>query len=204
MSFVEPKLTLPAAEANLVRSYYKQANVILEYGSGGSTVLGAGMKNKVIYSVESDQQWAENLHSGFAVYKDESSIVHMHHVNIGETQKWGKAINDKNWREYWKYPMSVWERDDFQQPDVILVDGLYRPACVVTAMMMTNTKVDLLFDDFMNPRKNWEEVRPRFEALSKFIEPVEICGRMARFEILPDQLQKKDLPLAISLFFRYF
>ncbi len=204
MSFVEPQLTLPPAEAAFLHSYYDRAGTILEYGSGGSTVLAANMTDKKIFSVESDKAWSENLRSGLAARKHETTSFQMHHVDIGETKKWGKAVSDKNWRDYWKYPMSVWQRDDFQQPDVILVDGLYRPACVVTAMLMTNAKVDLLFDDFMNPRKNWQEVRPRFEALGVFIEPVEICGRMARFEILPDQMPKEHLPLAISLFFRYF
>jgi hypothetical protein len=44
-----PKLTLPPAEADAVRLAYGQARVILEYGSGGSTLIagrrptGAGL-----------------------------------------------------------------------------------------------------------------------------------------------------------------
>ena len=52
-----PTLTLPEAEAALITAAYDKAEVILEYGSGGSTVLAADLGKKVV-AVESDRDWA--------------------------------------------------------------------------------------------------------------------------------------------------
>lgn len=52
-----PALTLPPEEAEWVCSHYQAANVILEYGSGGSTVLASELSGKKVFSVESDKMW---------------------------------------------------------------------------------------------------------------------------------------------------
>ena len=51
-----PELTLPEAEAALLRETYDRAGVILEYGSGGSTVLAAEQPGKTVPSVESSNE----------------------------------------------------------------------------------------------------------------------------------------------------
>jgi hypothetical protein len=60
-----PELTLPEAEAATIRAAYERAGVILEYGSGGSTVLGAELGKRVL-SVESDKAWAQMMRDWFA------------------------------------------------------------------------------------------------------------------------------------------
>jgi hypothetical protein len=50
-----PELTFSPEVAELVRETYAQAQVILEYGSGGSTVLASEMAGKTVFSVESDK-----------------------------------------------------------------------------------------------------------------------------------------------------
>ena len=61
-----PVITLPPEEEAAVRSYYAQAQVILEYGSGGSTVIAAELPSKTIFSVESDVKWLGGMKSYFA------------------------------------------------------------------------------------------------------------------------------------------
>lgn len=56
-----PELTFREAEAEVLRAGHALARVILEYGSGGSTVLAAGMPEKLVFSVESDRDWAIRL-----------------------------------------------------------------------------------------------------------------------------------------------
>jgi hypothetical protein len=53
----EHVLTLPADEARLLQDHYARAGVVLEYGSGGSTLLAARL-GKQVFSVESDAAWA--------------------------------------------------------------------------------------------------------------------------------------------------
>ena len=59
-----PKLTFPPDEAAWVEEVYDAARVILEYGSGGSTVLAGEKLGCRVFSVESDKNWCENLIDG--------------------------------------------------------------------------------------------------------------------------------------------
>jgi len=52
-----PDLTMPEAEAELLRQHYEEVDMILEYGSGGSTVMASEMEGKHITSVESNKAW---------------------------------------------------------------------------------------------------------------------------------------------------
>lgn len=199
-----PLITLPDDARDIVTQHYESADVILEYGSGGSTVLASEMPRKQIFSVEADKTWAQDMQSYLDQADQSVSTVALHVVDIGQTGRWSKPVSDKSWREYWKYSLSVWQRDDFVQPDIILVDGIFRPACVVAAMLMAQKKTPLLFDDYYNPRTGYDSVRPRFSFLEDIIRPVEQIGRMARFDIVPDALPREFIPLAIGSFFRYF
>ena len=62
---LKPKLTLPRAEADWLRQHYAEARVILEYGSGGSTVLAGEQLGAHVFSVESDLGWAADLQDWF-------------------------------------------------------------------------------------------------------------------------------------------
>ena len=53
-------LTFGPAESDFLCRYYEAADTILEYGSGGSSVLAAEL-GRTVYSVESDKAWAERL-----------------------------------------------------------------------------------------------------------------------------------------------
>ena len=199
-----PELTFPAEEADFIRAEYASAGVILEYGSGGSTVLASEMADKRVFSVESDKAWSENLKDFLAGHPDRRSEVTLLHVDVGPTKRWGIPASDKFWRNYWRYPAAIYSEDAFQHPDLILVDGIFRPACVITAMLMLDRPTRLVFDDYLNPRTGWTTTRPRFEALEQIIAPSRFVGRMAVFDIVPGSFDPKSLVKALPLFFRFF
>ncbi len=199
-----PVLTFPDEVATWVRQHYAESETILEYGTGGSTVMASEMPGKSIFAVESDKDWAANLESYISTSDQTRSPVQMHWVDVGPTKRWGIPQTTRFWKNYWHYPISVWSREDFVQPDVILADGIFRSACVLTAMMMTQKPVTLLFDDYMNPRQNHETVRPRHAGIEKLIQPVEIKQRMAKFVITPGQYERPMFPDIVSCFFRHY
>lgn len=116
-----PQLTLPPDEADWLRSCYGSAARILEYGSGGSTVLAGEMDGKTVWSVESDRTWAEQMKAWFAQHPPRGK-VNLHHVDIGPTGRWGYPTNNSAWRNYPRYPLSVWDAPGFEQPDLVLID----------------------------------------------------------------------------------
>lgn len=169
-------MTFPELEAEYVRNAYREATVILEYGSGGSTVLAANMPQKLIISVESDREWALDLQRKLNAAGLPSPVI-IWHADIGPTGVWGRPTSEVAWRNFHRYPTSVWNQPFFQHPDLILIDGRFRPACFVTACLRINRPVRVLFDDYTN--------RPAYHVIEKLAKPCRIIGRMAEFELEP-------------------
>ena len=186
-----PVLTFPGRVAKWVRAEYSAARVILEYGSGGSTVMAAEMPGKTIFSVESGADWARNM----AAYLDTvrpSSPVSLHHVDIGPTGQWGVPTTTSAFRDYHRYALSVWDREDFVHPDLILIDGRFRAACAFAALMRCERPVRVLMDDYTN--------RPAYHIVERVIPKVETRGRMARFDVAPERLPRAHLTEIIGSF----
>jgi hypothetical protein len=185
-----PVLTLPAAEAAALQEAYAAAQVILEYGSGGSTVMAAGMPGKTVFSVESDRRWLRKMRGWFAENAP-AATVRLHWADIGPVRRWGIPKDDSAIRQWPGYPLSVWDRKDFVHPDVVLIDGRFRVGCLLATLLRITRPVTVLFDDYV-PRK-------RYRVAEEFAEPVARIGRMARFEVAPRPLQGPDLLRVIGL-----
>ncbi len=188
---VPPRLTLPEAEAGWLRAAYAEAATVLEYGSGGSTVMAAGMADKTIFSVESDADWLAGLQRWFAIDPPRSRVV-LHHGDIGPTVKWGHPEGISHWRQFHAYPTSVWDRPDFEHPDVVLVDGRFRAACFLTVLFRITRPVSLYFDDYT--------ARPHYHRIERFAKPVETRGRMARFDLVPTPIPASDLAMILETY----
>ncbi|MBX8570483.1 peptide-binding protein [Pseudomonas cichorii] len=172
----EPQVTFPEEVAVYLRKVYADASVILEYGSGGSTIIAAKMPNKSVISVENDAQWANDMQAYIASHTFESRPV-IYPVNVGETGKWARPKNARAWKRFHTYPLKVWDEPFFQQPDVILIDGRFRIACFVTAYLRVSKPTIVLFDDYSD--------RPHYHVVERLLKPTEFVGRMARFDLKP-------------------
>jgi hypothetical protein len=176
-----PELTLPEAEAALLRETYDRAGVILEYGSGGSTVLAAEQPGKTVLSVESSRDWARMMRDWFAANPPaKGSAAHVIWSDIGPTKEWGHPVDESEWRRWPRYPLEVWELPEFRQPDVVLVDGRFRVGCALAAAFLSEQPLTLLFDDY-GPREHYHKVE-------QFLGRPQMTGRMARFEITPQPI----------------
>lgn len=185
------KLTFPDAEAAHLRGAYEAADVILEYGSGGSTCLAADMTGKLIFSVESDRGWAMALQEELdSVARKSPAIVY--YVDIGPTGYWGRARDASHWAQFHRLPMAIWEEPFFRHPDVVLVDGRFRPACLVATCLQITRPVQLMFDDYAK--------RPIYQTVEKIVKPTKIIGRMAVFDLVPGMITPDLMPYAISTF----
>jgi len=173
-----PELTMPEAEAEVLRAAYRDASVVLEYGSGGSTVLAGEMPGKQVFSVESDRAWAQMMRDWFAAQPPVSgSRVDVIWSDIGPTKEWGHPKNDADWRRFAEYPLKVWELPEFLHPDVVLVDGRFRIGCALATCFLATRPVTLLFDDYVD-RKHYHKVED-------YLGQPRITGRLARFDVTP-------------------
>lgn len=188
-----PKLTFPEAEAAFLSAAYDAAGTILEYGCGGSTVMASEISGTTVWSVESDKTFMK----GVQAYFDEvppKAEVHLHHANIGPTGKWGAPKDDARWRRWHHYPLGVWDLEGFRQPDVVLIDGRFRAACFLAVAFRTQAPVEVFWDDYTD--------RDKYHEVERLAKPVEIVGRMARFEIEPMQPEGAELAWIMDVFGR--
>lgn len=190
-----PELTFTPEVADLVRKHYEAADVILEYGSGGSTVMASEMPGKTIFSVESSKIWTRQMRRWFKE-AEPPSMPMMQYINIGETGKWGSPVDTEGFQRYHLYPLSIWDTGEFQHPDVILVDGRFRVACALTAMLRCTKKTTLLFDDY--------EGRAGYHVIEDYLEKKETVGNMARFEVTKKALPRAKMTEIIGKFASHF
>lgn len=185
------ELTFPEAEAAYVRQAYEKAEVILEYGSGGSTRLGAELHGKLIYSVESDRSWARNIQKEIDVANLPSPVI-LYPVDIGKTGRWGRPTSANLWPKFHRYPLAIWDEPFFRHPDLVLIDGRFRPACFAAVCLKMTSPVTILFDDYTD--------RLKYQGVEEICEPVETVGRMAKFELQPNSSNPQNILKLISMF----
>ena len=188
-----PALTLPEAEAAALREGYAAAGTILEYGMGGSTAMAAAMPGKVVWSVESDAAWMRGMADWFG-RNPPAAQVNLRHADIGPTGQWGRPQGPGNYAKFHRYPLAVWDEKGFSHPDAILIDGRFRAACFLAAAYRITRPVTVYFDDYVG--------RPSYHVVERFGAPVEVVGRMARFDLAPQRLDPADLGWMMTIFAR--
>jgi hypothetical protein len=185
-----PELSLPEAEAECLREAYRSAQVILEYGSGGSTVFAAQQTDKLVFSVESDREWALNLQRKIDEAELPAETI-LYHVDIGQTGRWGRPKDDRSWRRFHRYPAGIWAEPFFREPEVILIDGRLRPACLVNSCMRASRPITVLFDDY--------GTRPMYHIVEVLLKPTYMVGRMGVFHVTPQEWPKWTENLFLEL-----
>lgn len=185
--------SMPEAETAHLTMRYGEARVILEYGSGGSTWIASQMPGKLVFSVESDRDYARKLRHEILTGAPKSQVI-VQHVDIGPTAAWGRARDESQWRNFHRYPNAIWDQPFFRHPDVILIDGRFRTACLMTAMLRITRPVLVLFDDYGD--------RPRYRLVERLVRPVRMIGRMAEFALTPGMAKEADLGFMIEQYFQ--
>jgi hypothetical protein len=156
-----------------------RAQTYLEYGSGGSTQLAARYA-KTVVSVDNDSAFLEEV--GRRIYKERrraefEPIL----VNIGISGPWGFPVfterTDDRLRRWKTYPTAPWRflQQRMLEPDVILVDGRFRVACVLESLLHLRPKsaCDILVDDYAE--------RAHYKIIEEFCDLISMHGRMAHF-----------------------
>ncbi len=193
-AFETPRQTFPDRERGFVQQQYQAHDVILEYGAGGSTLMAAEQQHSLVMAVENDRRWAKGIKQTLTQQFPDKP-VHVHWVDTGPTMMWGRPkpkSRGDSWRNYPKYALEVWDKPFFRHPDLVMIDGRFRTACFLTTMMRITRPVTVLFDDYTN--------RAAYHWIERYAAPLEICGRMARFGLVPQALPPQDLSRIIDAF----
>jgi hypothetical protein len=166
---------LDAASLQRFRAELSAAEVYLEFGSGGTTLLADRLGVETV-TVESDRYFAKAMKAALR-----GTNVTILTPNIGITERWGRPIFNKptarrlkRWRSYVDEPFACLRAF----PDLVLVDGRFRVACALESARQAYLRgctATLIVDDYA--------ARPRYRVVEQWLGKPEMAGRAAVFEI---------------------
>jgi hypothetical protein len=170
-------------EGEFFRKGLRNAEIYLEFGSGGSTVAAVTNPHITsIYSVESDRTWIKRLLDADLVASavDEKRLAFIH-ADIGPIQNWGNPVTEEaqlHIANYKNYFWSAWELLP-ANPDVVLIDGRFRVACaIMAALMIKNQKCLYYIHDY--PRTY--TILEQFFDIKKSVESLSLFTRKKNFD----------------------
>jgi len=135
-----------------------QSRKVVEYGSGGSTVLALSFGVQLL-SIESDAAWMnEKVRPIDTVQQAErDGRATFVHVDIGPTREWGQPVDDRSKHTWPNYPVAPWRHWD--TADLVLVDGRFRVACTLESILRATPETRIVIHDFWN-RTEYHAVLP--------------------------------------------
>jgi hypothetical protein len=172
---------MPDRGAAHLAAAMRGAACYLEYGAGGSTLLAARIGVADTISVESDPAWLKRVEEKLRGAASSAGKTHLLSVDIGPTRALGYPTGSAHRSSYRNYPLEPWRYcvGASLSPNLVLVDGRFRLACMLAALRNARPGCRILLDDY-----RWRRIYRRVEI---FVCPVAMIGRMAEF-VVPENL----------------
>lgn len=169
-------VAMPKLEAEEFAACLGPGKVLLEFGSGGSTIHAARRKTQV-FSVESDLKWISNVTLKLA---DEGllSLVRIIHADIGKTKEWGHPVSRPTCAlgvGYVLTPFVNLSGAELNSITDVLVDGRFRVASALASTFFLSQSFRLLVDDYGD--------RPNYGHLRQILGEPRMSGRMATWDV---------------------
>lgn len=176
-----------------IKKTYSKHKTILEYGSGGSTLLAAE-SGAMVVTTETDAKWLVELMGAYQERELPGTIIPIF-ADIGPTKAWGRPIDESNIKQWPDYSQRAWRYLDEHQlhPDLILIDGRFRVASFLTACANIRKTTLVIFDDYVE--------RDYYHSIEELFQPIEIIdNRMAIFKIKPRKVNANYLLMNFHYF----
>ena len=116
----------------------------LEFGTGGSTFMALLNSDCHIVSVESDIEWINFMRTYKIILNNENSRLEFLPIDIGKTKSFGRPLNDEKRENYPQYSKYVFQKNNSKEFDLIFVDGRFRVACVLQAILNCPKDIKIL------------------------------------------------------------
>lgn len=166
-------ISMSGSGMNSVLYRYATNKSVLEFGSGGSSLLISGVCKNLV-SIESDRQWAYLVQSSV----DKNTICLW--KNIGPTKAYGLPIKTlsrfyrNRFKNYYEIPFK--SHPELKNVEVVFIDGRFRVACAINAHENIINDFVVIFDDFYS--------RPEYNVVTSFLgQPFERVNDCAIFLI---------------------
>lgn len=134
---------LTAAETMQIELQLAGRASLLQFGCGNSTLVAARQAQTIV-SVDSDAAWLAGVGENLARAAIDFTPFH---ADIGPTGDQGYPVNDSRARDWPRYHVDIWRRLA-SGPDAVLIDGRFRVACLLQALIHCKPDCLLLFHGF--------------------------------------------------------
>jgi hypothetical protein len=162
-------------ERALLQEWSAPCSHIVEFGCGGSTLLFLETTSAVIDSVDNNKDWVERISAEPRPAEAISSgRLKICLVDTGPVGKWGLPTDEAT-RPLWRrYPCAVWNGLRPPAVDLVFVDGRFRVACTLMALLQPGAPATIAFHDF------WT----RLDRYSDVLRFLDVRGRAGSLAIL--------------------
>lgn len=151
-------------EVEKFQSALNDAKVYLEFGAGYSTLMAARSSTHT-FSIENHPYWFRTVSEEPEVAKAiEERRLELIYTSIGDVKGYAFPTDFTNTYLWPTYYQRIWQTIDVL-PDLILVDGRFRVACTLTALMYINVDTTIAIHDFWN--------RPHYHVVLPFLTLVD-------------------------------
>jgi len=183
------QVAMTDGEVAVLRECFSKAASLVEFGSGGSTLLAVRSTSlRRIWSVESDPAWLARLRGeADIVGAERDGRLTLVHADIGAVGPFGYPVDEARRATWPGYHQDVWRDPATLETDLVLVDGRFRVACALQAVARCRPHTVILFHDFWN--------RTPYHPLLAFTDWLGSCDSLAILRRKPaiDEAQQQAM-----------
>ncbi|MER8829456.1 hypothetical protein NKH73_22215 [Mesorhizobium sp. M0938] len=163
------QIIMTPKEVDLLSSFLSKTKHYFEFGMGGTTLLASSLVAQSVTSIESDKEWVEKVRSEIG---DPKIKITLRHIYVGPTGGWGTPVDRSHEHLFPTYSNAIVEADT-EKIDFCLVDGRFRVACFMTALLWLRQDAIIAIHDYT--------VRPHYHLVEEFARNVATCNTLALF-----------------------
>lgn len=160
-------------EQEMLIRYLSNSHYYLEFGSGGSTILASLLVQAHVYSVDSSVEWQEKVKEECLKIKT-PLFPRLIPVDIGQLGEWGFPLNHDRKFSWLNYYSLLWELCDAKKTDLCLIDGRFRVASFMSALLNCRDDSVLLIHDF--------DSRPQYHIIRDVADEIESVHSLYAFK----------------------
>ena len=157
-------------EVDLLLNSFKSTDIVLEWGSGGST-LEIAKRVKELHSIEHDINWY------YKVKKQLPFNAHLYHVQRNQEEASGHDGTLDDYFDYVNFPLRYLKDIKY---DVVFIDGRARPHCAFVAYQLLKSNGLLFVHDYRHPKEEYR--RYEYEVIEDLFEPIEGAFALWKFK----------------------
>jgi len=162
------RIRMSPKEADLFKAFVDKSQGYFEFGIGGSTFYAGSVVKGPVRAVDSDMAWIEAAEQSMPASQYERLLKY---VDIGPTKEWGHPVSTDEKEKFSSYHGSI--IGNTQNIDLCLVDGRFRVACFLQALLVLDSDAIIGFHDYRS--------RKYYHSVENFARPIAESQDMSFF-----------------------